>query len=162
MVRTVPYRVSEAENQQRLDAAYFDAVYTCTDLGFAFTFAPTGAASHTPPGVCGGEWAMITPFNPGSVPLPIEENLRRHSQLRLDAERAGLPMHEAVFSDRQGRWRERGWLLENIGREKALGLARRYGQRAVVFATAERIGLLFPATERWLIAPVQPFDLPKP
>jgi hypothetical protein len=78
------------------------------------------------------DWAYLTACNPGSVPLPDEENFHRTMELR-DVFRARWPRHYyGVSVGRDGTWREPSFLVLGMTEDQAVEVARRFGQNAVV------------------------------
>lgn len=138
-----------------LDDAYFNAIYAVrSDPPRSLTFAPAPFSSRADAPPFARPWAIITAFNPGSIPLGCTENARRDHEL-LNAIRAlGRTHTRTESSDPRGRWREPGWLIEETQRDEILQLAHRFGQRAVLFAAGSRAGLLIIPTERWLVRPL--------
>jgi hypothetical protein len=80
------------------------------------------------------EWAYVTAFNPGSVPLSDAENDARQRELEQAVRQLGhrtLP-GEGIGDD--GIWPpEPSVLVLGIELEKAIQLGRRFGQRAIVY-----------------------------
>ena len=77
-------------------------------------------------------FAFITAWNPGSVVLPPAENARRQAQLRAEVQRYETLDGEGVGDD--PKWDPEGSLMVlGISRGKAVALARRYGQLAIVY-----------------------------
>jgi hypothetical protein len=77
-------------------------------------------------------FAFITAWNPGSVVLPPAENARREAQLRADVRRYVTLNGEGVGED--PKWDpEESLMVLGISRGKAVSLARKYGQLAIVF-----------------------------
>ena len=79
------------------------------------------------------QWAILTAFNPGSQPLPEEDNLRRHEQLRARLRARGIPFLPGRNLDPAGQWPpELSCILLNPSLETAHELARQYGQLGIV------------------------------
>ncbi len=80
------------------------------------------------------EWAFITAYNPLSVPLESNDNMQRNEQLRS-------LLSEFYVLDGEGQDKEKTWPAEKsffvagISLNTAKALARRFGQRAIVFGT---------------------------
>ena len=77
--------------------------------------------------------AIITPYNPRSKKLSVEENeakllLFKHQILQL-----GLPYLDTVSSDEQGDWLEYGVLVMGIDLIKAREIGREYEQNALIY-----------------------------
>lgn len=77
---------------------------------------------------------LVTAWNPRSQPRTEAENARADAALRADLAAAGWPVLPAENSDREGRWREPGWLVAGPSAAQADALARRYGQAGVLHA----------------------------
>jgi hypothetical protein len=136
------------------NAHYRSAIYAVNRRGvpYAFTFRVSAGRLATPVELPFPQpWAIITASNPGSTPLPDAENLRRQDDLVRDIQAAGFTHHPAEGQSPAGTppWREPSLLVERIGRKAALDLARRYGQRAIVFAHHRHVGVLMVDTDQF-------------
>lgn len=79
-------------------------------------------------------WAYVTAYNPGSIALDEDENIRRQTALEGVLGSAGLRFFPGEGVGDDGRWPpERSVLVLGVTREQALELGRRFGQRAVVY-----------------------------
>jgi hypothetical protein len=79
-------------------------------------------------------WAFVTAWNPGSNELPSAENRARQRELTDTVERHGWPALPGVGIGDDGAWpAEESLLVLGIPRDRALALARRFGQAAIVF-----------------------------
>jgi hypothetical protein len=79
-------------------------------------------------------WAFVTAFNPGSVPLSVEENSARQIELETVAAGQGFVCYRGEGIGDDGVWPpERSVLVLGIDRESAERLGRRFGQVAIVF-----------------------------
>ena len=80
-------------------------------------------------------WAYLTAFNPGgSDPLPLEENERRQYELEQIVAKTYRLLYRGEGIGDGGDWPpEASVLVLGIGREEAVELAERFGQRAIVF-----------------------------
>ena len=89
-------------------------------------------------------FAFLSAANPRSVALPETENLRRHRQLVDRLGESGLPaVAGESFDPATGGWREASLLVVGINREAAIGLAREFGQAALLWgAIGRRVELL--------------------
>jgi hypothetical protein len=77
-------------------------------------------------------WAYITAYNPMSERLSEEENENRNSQLRNDL-RDYIKI-KGIGVDLNGKWiGEKSFLVLGIDRTNAISLARKYGQKGVVY-----------------------------
>lgn len=79
------------------------------------------------------EWAYLTAHNPASVRLSPEENRARQKDLLRRVADHPILLGEAVAED--GSWSEASVLVLGIPREEALGLAREFGQNAILWGT---------------------------
>jgi hypothetical protein len=78
-------------------------------------------------------WAYITAFNPGSVRLNDDENYTRQRELEDAVRRLGHPIFSGEGIGDDGAWPpERSILVLGIGRQAAVELGHRFGQRAIV------------------------------
>lgn len=77
------------------------------------------------------DWVFISACNPGSRPLPDEENNLRHQQLK---EALGLYNYfEGQGVGENPTWKpERSLLVIGISRDKAIETGNRFGQNAIV------------------------------
>lgn len=83
------------------------------------------------------EWAYVTACNPGSMPLSDEENRARTECLRDSLIAPGMRFYPGVAVGDDDSWREASFLVLDLSEGDALGLAKRFGQNAIV---AGRIG----------------------
>ena len=88
-------------------------------------------------------WAFLTAWNPGSVPLTAEENRRRQAQLVQDLRDYEVLPGEGIGDDPS--WEpERSLMVLGISRGKAVTLAQKYGQLAIVVGTRQIAPKLVP------------------
>jgi hypothetical protein len=78
------------------------------------------------------DWAYLTACNPGSVPLPGEENCMRTIELREFLVSAGWKTYYGVSVSRDGTWREPSFLVLGMPEDEAIKIGRRFQQNAVV------------------------------
>lgn len=77
-------------------------------------------------------WAFITAYNPMSVVLNPEENEMRNQKLK--GKIAQYQFLEGEGRDPSGEWiPERSFLVPNISLENAIGLAKEFEQRAIMY-----------------------------
>lgn len=81
---------------------------------------------------CRVHWQLLTPCNPGSVPLDTAENDARLAALRRELMRLGWPHLPALNRAADGSWPEAGFCLLDADPAAVRALARRYGQHAIV------------------------------
>lgn len=91
-------------------------------------------------------WCFITAWNPLSVELSPEENIKRNEE--LFAELNDLQVIKGEGCDPNGKWTpEQNFLIIDISRKKGIELAVKFGQRAIVYGEtnqpAELIETLF-------------------
>ncbi len=77
--------------------------------------------------------AFLTAWNPGSEPLPVEDNYDRQSDLLADIEALRLNYFVGRGEDPVSGWTEDSYLVLGIQPEQALELAKKYGQNAYVW-----------------------------
>jgi hypothetical protein len=78
-------------------------------------------------------WAFVTAFNPGSQILSTAENLQRQDRLEDALRRDGLMFFPGEGVGDDPAWLpERSVLILNISRERAIQLARDFGQNAIL------------------------------
>lgn len=99
-------------------------------------------------------WCFITAWNPLSVELSLEENTTRNE--KLFAEIRDYQVIKGEGRDPNGEWTpEQSFLVVGIFRKKAVDLAVRFGQRAVLYGeinkAAELIETLFTTGNREII-----------
>lgn len=92
-------------------------------------------------------YGLVTAWNPASIPQPDAANAAANAALvaRLDA--AGIERHAAHAYDREGRWREPGWLVANVEDAALDRLGREFGQAGVLawsFGQPVRLRMLLP------------------
>lgn len=79
-------------------------------------------------------WAFVTAWNPRSNALPPDENQARQRALIELVGRHGWPALPGLGIGHDETWQpEESLLILGISRQEALGLARRFGQAAIVF-----------------------------
>jgi hypothetical protein len=82
-------------------------------------------------------WAYVTAWNPGSMRLSEDENVRRQHALEETLRRDGLIVFPGEGVGDDGRWPpEPSVLVLGISRADALALGQRFGQRAIVYGEA--------------------------
>lgn len=92
-------------------------------------------------------YAFITAWNPASVPHSDAANEAANAALvaRLDA--AGVARQPAHAYDREGEWREAGWLVADLDVRTLDQLARDFGQAGVLawsYGEPVRLRMLLP------------------
>lgn len=113
-----------------LRAAYAAAVYEAELPAGRVTFragaAPRGPAPVEP-------LAFVTAYNPGHARPGEADNRAANERLAATLVRAGLNFHPALGRSADGRHREPSFAITGIGVERALEIARRFGQAAVLY-----------------------------
>lgn len=130
-----------------LATAYADAEYAVVLDGDALRFRVGARATDLEAYWPAARYGFITAWNPASVPQPAATNDAADAALvsRLDA--AGVARQPAQAYDRQGRWREAGWLVVDIEDRLLDVLAREFGQAGVLawaFGEPVRLRMLLP------------------
>ena len=87
------------------------------------------------------QFAVVTASNPYGVNSTDEENLRRHSTLREELERAGIPNVLAAGASPDGVHREEGFAIW-VSRDRARDIATRHEQSAFFW---------FDGSEFWIV-----------
>ncbi len=106
---------------------------------------------------------VLTAWNPRSHRLDDDANAHRNRALLAAIHAAGLPVLRADGRAPDGSWHEPGFALLDTEVERALDLARRYGQHAIFELTGDHLRVLWtdpvhpPLTQGWRVAPV-PLD----
>lgn len=77
--------------------------------------------------------AILTPYNPKSMKLSIEENEARLLLFKNQLLTLGLPYLDTVSSDQQGDWLEYGVLILGIDLIKAREIGQKYEQNALIY-----------------------------
>lgn len=91
----------------------------------------------------GRAWTIITACNPGGRRGDDETNIRRHHRLIEHAAGAGFEAWPALNRDPTGHWPdEPGLLIAALDAAERVGLARKFGQAAVVFGIGGDIARL--------------------
>lgn len=118
--------------RRKLSVAYTSAFYRVfADPPFVLRVGAPSAeldallASHA-----ADTWAFVTACNPGSVMLPAEVNAERMEQLREVLTR--FITHPGGSSDPAGGWLEPSMLVVGISRSEAVGVAKAFGQVAIL------------------------------
>ena len=84
-------------------------------------------------------WGYVTAFNPGSEPLPAEENVARQRELERAVAEVGLTSYPGEGIGDDGQWPpEPSLLVLGIARDDAVRLGLRFGQLAVVYGELGR------------------------
>lgn len=91
-------------------------------------------------------WCFITAWNPLSIELSLQENTKRNEELFADLHDDQVIKGEG--RDPNGKWHpEQSFLIIGISRKKAVDLAVKFGQRAIIYGEtnqpAELIETLF-------------------
>lgn len=82
-------------------------------------------------------FAFLTAWNPGSTPLPADENERRNQALEKDLRRRARQVLPGVgIGDDKNYPPEAGFFALNISATEAVALGRAFGQNALVFGQA--------------------------
>lgn len=77
-------------------------------------------------------WCFITAWNPLSKELPLRENLERNDQLKKDL--SNYTVFDGEGRDSNNEWQpEKSFLVLGISKNKAILLAQKYCQRAIVY-----------------------------
>lgn len=84
------------------------------------------------------EWAFITAWNPLPDVLPLEENVLRNNSLLAELALLGYISHKAKGVSSDGQWEEESFFIENIDKETALKMSRKYGQLAFVYGVLNK------------------------
>ncbi|HET9482938.1 MAG TPA: DUF3293 domain-containing protein [Xanthomonadales bacterium] len=82
-------------------------------------------------------FALLTAWNPRSVPTPSDVNVAAQARLVAELERAGARVVDAVGRNAESSWVEPSLLAPGLAVEDADRLARAYGQNAIL---AGRLG----------------------
>ncbi|BCX50085.1 DUF3293 domain-containing protein [Haloferula helveola] len=94
-----------------------------------------------PDGVPGGDFAIITAFNPMDRAAGDAENAAADEALRGTLAEFGLPHRRAIGSSPDDSHAESGWAVETT-RERALSIAREFDQRALWWIVDGRLALV--------------------
>ena len=79
------------------------------------------------------QWAFITAWNPGSNLTSREQNAAAQAKLRQILQDAGFSFYEGSGIPDGADWEpERSVWIPGIGRDEAVELGRRFGQKAIV------------------------------
>ena len=84
--------------------------------------------------------AFLTAWNPGSRPMPDEDNALAQDRLRRTLEARGYALLEGLGVDPTGQWAgEESFLVLGIGREAACELGREFRQHGIVWSGADAV-----------------------
>jgi hypothetical protein len=143
---------------------YLHAVYSLSHGGRAYEFtftrssrAGTGRLAIDAP----RPWTIISARNPMSVPLTDAANQERDRELAALLRDEGVACGAAEGRSPDGEWREPSSVVFGLTRERALAIARRFEQRAVVWGAHGDVGILDCWSERLVIRPVYGRSSPK-
>ena len=100
-----------------------------------------------------GAWCIVTARNPMSRVLDEASNAARDAELDAALARERLESCPAENRAADGLWREPARMVVGISRERGLAIARRFGQRAIVWSGRGKVGLLDCRTEAWVVRP---------
>ena len=92
---------------------------------------------------------LVSAWNPGSKEAPLEENQAANARLEAALAEAGAvfgPAWGASLPGIEPPWREDGFAVRGLSRERAAQLGLEWGQQAVVWLDAGATELLFCAT----------------
>lgn len=79
------------------------------------------------------DWAFISAANPGARPMPDEINARRHNALRAALDADSYPLLPGQGLPASPRWKpEPSWFVMGVPLQRAVALARNFGQLAIV------------------------------
>jgi hypothetical protein len=143
-----------------IEQVYLAATYVVMHEGKPVAFSFTRRGGDVPAALgLPATWAIVTSDNPMSRPASDMANTRRAAEFMewIHAER--FASEPARSSAADGSWVETGRVLLDLSREQALVIARRFGQRALVWGEREKAGVLDCRTERWTMRPI---CLPQP
>ncbi len=86
-------------------------------------------------GAAAQPWSLVTAWNPGAARRPAADNRAAMRALRAALAQEGIALRllPAQSGDGSGGWREAHLFVAGIARSRAVGLARRFGQRAVLY-----------------------------
>jgi hypothetical protein len=138
-----------------LQLAYLRAIYAITlpDRTIELTFAGRRFANAGPAPALAARWCFLTARNPMSERLDELTNRRRDEALEGAVKATSLRWLPASGRAPEGGWHEPGRILLGCSRDQALGLARSFGQRAIVWCELDRVGILDCRTEAWTRRP---------
>ncbi|MEO1435318.1 MAG: DUF3293 domain-containing protein [Bacteroidota bacterium] len=81
-------------------------------------------------------WAFITAHNPGSQIQTLQQNEQANARLLEKIRELDLQHLDGVAKSQDGHWPEEiSYLVYNLSKEKALQLARSFGQNAILFCS---------------------------
>lgn len=123
-----------SSSRDELEAAYRATDYRVDDApGGPFVIRIDERSDQ----VAGVGWAFVTACNPRSVCLSDEENARRTADLEAAVRERGWTFYRGHGVGRDGTWSpEPSLLVVGIAEADALGLAKRFGQNAIVAGRA--------------------------
>ncbi len=120
----------------RQDAAYRATEYRVADGAQRFSIrvgercAPLDALLDTHGAE---EWAYVTAYNPGGRPAAADANAAAQQRLEAELRATAHPVLRGEGTGDDGRWPpEPSLLVLGLPRADAIGLARRFGQVAIV------------------------------
>jgi len=115
---------------ETLRAAYAAAVYEAELPAGRITFrvgaVPRGPAPVEP-------LAIVTAYNPGHARPGEVDNRAANERLAATLARAGWDFHPALGRSADGRHREPSFAVAGIDVDRALAIARRFGQAAILY-----------------------------
>jgi hypothetical protein len=90
------------------------------------------------------DFALITAYNPRSMPLPRRVNEARQQVLRDLLVLGCYRVEQCVGYDEEpeGPWREPAWFVQGIPRDEAIGFGRTFRQNTIVYCQAARPELI--------------------
>jgi hypothetical protein len=153
----------ERPTRAQLEAQYVSAVYRALEepagRWHSFTFSPDPAAPPEDPARLPFEppWAIITAWNPYSVPEPPEANQDAQRRLVAAIDSLGFRHHpaEGRSPDDPPTWREDSLLVEELEMQPALQLLKVFRQHAAVYCAGGKAGLLYADPELWKVYPLR-------
>jgi len=122
--------MSTPPDRAELEAAYLGTDYRVEDFPAGPFTVRVGEASAE---LAGLDWAFVTACNPRSLLLSDEENTRRMADLETTVRQAGWRYYRGHGVGKDRRWPpEPSLLIVDIEESEAVGLARHFGQNAIV------------------------------
>ncbi len=135
--------------EPELLAAYLAARYEI-DTGAGLLRLEIGARPAVPPPAPGCVHAVLTACNPGSVPLPVEENRARQARLQSELDALGLRWRPARNHAADGSWAEPACWIADIAPARLDDLAARFGQNASLTVATDGVCRLRIHRDDWL------------
>ena len=136
----VYYRYMSHESDQAILEIYNRTQFMVRDEGGRDIYFAVGDTEY-PDVIEKKQFAIITAWNPMNGKLPVEENKGRNNELEAVLKEQNLHYYPSIGIC--GDHSEESFTVENISKDDAVSLGKRFGQHAIVYCDEEGLRFLF-------------------